>query len=307
MDFKRVFIVVTMDCERPRTETNLKATGPMSWEDSDAFIRGYVKIAHDFNFPVSFFLHPEVAIAQKELFLELEKKGACIDGLHLHPWKFSDGKYRAHLGGMSEEDQRAIILKAIALYQSGLNRRPKYFRPGTFSANDATYRVLVDLGFRGGSLSVPGRIYKDLYAIWTGCYPDPHRANKEMRQLEGDLPFANMPLTCDNSKLEKKGEHYFYRDLRPDYEEVDYNVLVTNVVNQLKQRKPAIPVINLVTHNENDYNDYANRVCKNYITVLNEITKVCKSEGLEVEGTTIDKICDMVFKLPIKENIFNAV
>jgi len=302
----RIFICITMDCERPRAQTDTRATGPLSWEDSESSIRGYTQIAAEYGFPISFFLHPEVVMEQKKLFLELEGGGACIDGLHLHPWKFGDGKYRAHLGGLSEKDQRAVISEAIALFQVGLGRRPLYFRPGTFSANDATFRILVDLGFKGGSLSVPGRIYKELNAIWTGCLPDPHRANQNFRQLEGNLPFANMPLTCDLSKLEEKNGRYLYRDLRPDYTDANYNQIVTNIVSQLKKRNPFIPVINLVTHNDHDYTNGNDPVCKNYRIVLNEIKKVCKLEGIKAEGTTFNKICDKVLDLPSQKHDFIA-
>src|SRR5690606_19128288 len=114
---------------------------------------------------------------------ELEGQGACL-GLHLHPWKFGDGTYRAHFGGLTEAQQRAALSEAIALWQRAIGRRPRYFRPGTFSANDASYRVLVDLGFRGGSIAAPGRVYPDLSSIWTGAEKDPHRPHATFRQLK---------------------------------------------------------------------------------------------------------------------------
>ncbi|MFC1798460.1 hypothetical protein ACFLZL_01475 [Thermodesulfobacteriota bacterium] len=304
---KKIYVVITMDCERPRTETRESATGPQNWDESHEFIIAYVKHAQGYDYPVSFFLHPEVAIAHSDLLLKLEKEGCFIDGLHIHPWKFGDGKYKAHFGGMDRTEQIAIISEASAIYQSGLKRRPKYFRPGTFSANDYTISVLEDLGFRGGSLSVPGRVYLDINAVWTGCPVDPHRTNRIFRMVEGDMNFANMPLTCDLSNLEEINGRFFYRDLRPDYQDANYHKIASNIVDQLLQRNPAVPVINMVTHNDNNYTDPENRVCKNFVTVLNEITNACRKAGVKPVGTTFDKICDLVLEMPYKAKDFAFV
>lgn len=294
----RVYIVITLDCERPRTETNDAASGPRDWKESEASIRGYVQLAREHGYSVSTFLHPEVAVAHASLLLELEAGGTCIDGLHLHPWKFGDGKYGAHLGSLSATEQCAVISEAIAVWQSGLSRRPLFFRPGTFSANDHTFRVLADLGFRGGSVSVPGRVYPDLNAIWTGCPPDPHRTHPSFRQMVGPMEFANMPLTVDMSHVEKRNGRAFHKDLRPD-DDGDFQTMASNIVKSLKQRSPDIPVINMVTHNDNDFTDESNRVRSNYMAVLSAITDACHAAGLQPVSKSIADICDLVLAQPI--------
>lgn len=300
---KEVYILVTMDVEVPRQHP--EASGPEDWHSSEAYIRGYADLASERGFPVSFFIHPEAAARHAAMFEELKKnRGAFIDGLHLHPWKFGDGKYRAHLGGLTANEQRAVISEAIAVWQAAFGRRPLYFRPGTFSANDSTFRILADLGFRGGSVSAPGRVYLDLYSVWTAAVPDPHRPHRCFRQLEGDLPFANIPLTQDFSKLDKKGERYYHRDLRPDYDDVDHRVLVNHVVEQLAQRRPAFPVIHFVTHNDNDYTDPDNRVRRNYETVLDAILDVCAKAGLRAVGSTVEEVCDVVLRQPVRRAEF---
>ncbi len=189
----RLHVVITMDVEPPTPDTHPTATGPENCANSEKFIRGYVERAAEFGFPVTFFIHPGVAVEQADLFEELKGRGGCVEGLHLHPWKFRDGKYRAHFGGLGERDLRAVLLESISMWRSGMGRRPLYFRPGTFSANDHMYQVLADLGFRGGSCSVPGRIWPRMNAVWTGAAPDPHRAHPVFHQNVGSLPFANMP------------------------------------------------------------------------------------------------------------------
>ena len=299
----KIYVSVSMDCERDRTFTDPTASGPADFAASAAWVRAYAELAGAYGWPVTFFLHPEVAEGQSDLFLELESQGACL-GLHLHPWKFGDGKYRAHFGGLSEQDQRAAMSEAIALWQRAIGRRPEYFRPGTFSANDATYRVLVDLGFKGGSISAPNRVYRDLNSIWTGAEKDPHRPHPYFRQLKGTLPFGNVPLTHDYSKLEDVNGRRFHRDLRPDYYDADYQLIANNIVEQLLERRPAIPVIHMVTHNDHDYTDPEDRVRKNYDVVLKEIDQACRSRGIEPVGATIEELAGMVLALPVEDEAF---
>ena len=47
----RVYVLVTMDVERPRLDKN--ASGPENWDASAAYIRGYTEQAAAHGFPVS--------------------------------------------------------------------------------------------------------------------------------------------------------------------------------------------------------------------------------------------------------------
>ena len=269
---KKIYVVVTMDVEPLTGDTHPTATGPETWEQSEKFIRGYAEQAGKYGYPVSYFIHPEVAVAQAALFEELNQEGHCVDCLHLHPWKFRDGKYKAHFGELSENDMRAALGESIAMWQSGFGRRPLYFRPGTFSANDMMYKVLVDMGFRGGSCSMPGRVWPRMKAIWTGAEPDPHRPHASFRLAVGDLEFGNMPNSADfSSWAVAKGSNFqmvegethshdnntvaCHRDLRPDWRDNDYHAVANNIVEQLIERNPSIPVLTENTHNDNDHSD----------------------------------------------------
>jgi hypothetical protein len=238
-------------------------------------------------------IHPEVTAPHRDLFLDLEGKGACL-GLHIHPWKFADGHYRAHFGGLSEGQQYAIVSEAAAMWYGNMGKRPRFFRPGTFSANDSTFSVLNALGFLGGSVSIPGRVYPDLNAVWAGAMLDPHRANRTFRQLPGDLDFVNIPLSVDISGLEDRNGRKFHWDLRPDWEAADYKRIVGNIVSQVLDRAPEVPVVHIVTHNDNDFSDDKDRVCRNFEPVLREITSACRSAGAEPVGATFADIVELV-------------
>lgn len=292
-----IYVLVTMDVE-PALPADRPAasTGPLNYEDSRRFIRGYSDIAGEFGCPVTYMIHPEAAAAHPDLFHEEEARGACL-GLHLHPWKFGDGHYKAHFGGLSEPMQIAILSEAISIWRQAIGRRPEYFRPGTFSANDNTFGVLEQLGFLGGSVSIPGRVYPDLNAVWAGAVPDPHRANRHFRQMPGDLGFVNIPLSVDFSEQQDRDGRLFYWDLRPDWRAADYRRIATNMVAQLIARDPKVPVIQMVTHNDNDFSNPNDRVCGNFRTALTEVTEAIRKAGKCAVGSTFANVGERVRKL----------
>lgn len=291
---KKIFVLVTMDVEMvlpsPKPDG---ASGPSSYAESERYIIGYDRYAREYGYPVSYMIHPEVTPNHSELFLQLEAEGACL-GLHVHPWKFSDGHYKAHFGGLSQPEQLAILSEATAMWQANMGKRPRFFRPGSFSANDSTFEALDTLGFLGGSCSIPGRVYPDLNAVWAGATPDPHRANRVFRQVPGNLDFVNVPLSVDLSSHEVRGGREFCWDLRPDWQNADYRVIATNIVEQVVARDPQVPVVHMVTHNDNDYSNPDDRVCRNYQTVLRELTDAIRRVGAEPTGATFDEVCNMV-------------
>ena len=291
-----MYIVITMDCERLRQDTNDQASGPSSWQESEASISGYCDIARKHGLPVTLFLHPEVVCAHRDLLLDLELSGTCIDGLHLHPWKFADGQYNTHLGRLDERSQIAVLSEAIAEYRCVLGRRPRYFRPGWFSANDSTYRVLVQLGFRGGSVSAPERIYPDIGAIWASSPKDPHLPNGIFRNVRGCVPFGEMPLTCDFSRPFTSGNRRGFMDLRPDNLNAEHQQMVDSILTQIISRQPVVPVINIVTHNEHDYSDPSDIVRQRYDKLLGYIIDGCCKRNIEPIGETIKTVIDLIFK-----------
>lgn len=294
---KELLIVITMDCEKPNETGIAGVTGPPSWDESAQFIEAYAAIAAGYGFPVSFFTHPEVGIQHRDLFYRLKGSGCSISGLHLHPWKYDSQRYRQHLGHMDENSQRDILTSAIAEWTRGLDQKPLYFRPGTFSANDATFRILAELGFVGGSLSVPGRVFPDLGSVWAGCPPDPHLADPTFRIQPGRMHFANMPLTVDFSETRRRGVRCWHPDLRPDQSFHDLDAQVSAVVEQILGRNPSVPVLNIVTHNDNDYSNANDPTCRNFKSILAAIRQKTANNNIDCTGATIDEICDRVFAL----------
>jgi hypothetical protein len=305
---QEITIVLTMDCEPTTTTSHPAATGPISWDAGEDAVRGFAELAEEYNLPVTLFIHPEAAVAQAVMFRELEDRGACL-GLHMHPWKYSlwrhqGRKYFAHYGGLSVTEQQELLAESSVVWCQSIGHRPEYFRPGTFSANDAIFQVLEGLGFRGGSCSAPGRLIPDMQAIWTGAQSDPHRASTVFRQAAGGLNFANMPLSADFSRpLTGPAGRSMFADFRPDIDwlrqyDVSYRTIATNIVRQVCERTPAVPVLNSITHNHYAYRDATDPVYGRIRVMLDEMMCACGKAGLRVSGATLKDVADEVLALP---------
>jgi len=305
---KEIKVVVTMDCEPRKSAQHPEATGPAEWSLGQRAVEGYAAIARRYGFPVTLFVHPETAIAQADIYGRLRDDGACL-GLHIHAWKFAlsyhgGQRYMAHYGGLSEEEQRGLLGEAGALWQSAFGEWPLYFRPGTFSANDSMFRVLVDMGFRGGSCSIPGRAMPEMQAIWTGAQPDVHRAHACFRQIAGTLDFVNMPLAVDLSRSLKTAKGWvIHPDLRPDIDwqkqyGLSYAEIADSMVEQIIQRSPRVPVINLVSHNHFDYSNAADPAALRLVQSLDAIKQACGKAGVDMVGATLKQVVDEMLVLP---------
>ncbi len=306
---KEIHVVITMDCEPITTMTHGSSTGPSTWDLGERAVRGYGAIGKAFGFPITYFIHPETASEQAALFVELEQgHGACL-GLHMHPWKYSMSthngrKYLEHYGGLTEEQQRELITEASATWVNAIGRHPTYFRPGTFSANDAVFKVLNELGFRGGSCSLPGRMMPEMRAAWVGAIPDPHRGHESFRLAEGSLDFVNMPLSTDFSRaLKGKLGATFHPDLRPDIDwmkeyQLTYYDIATSIVEQLLQRKPTVPCINLVSHNHFDYSNPLDPAAARLRQAMEAIQTACDAQNIQAVGATMADITAKVLAMP---------
>ena len=113
-------------------------------------------------------------------------------GLHCHI-----GSQIFELGAYPAAEQRAIVAEAMGIWEGALGQPPIYFRPGCNSANDETFGVLLDLGFRGGSIAAPHQAWAKNHCVWTAADPYPHRANLSFRQFAGDSEFVDVPMSVD--------------------------------------------------------------------------------------------------------------
>ena len=263
-------------------------TGPANRAGSERSIRGFVYRSGELGFPVTFFVNPEVAVEQAGLFGELRQRGCLVEVLHLHLRKFRAGDSRSHVGGPGESGMRAILCEAVSMWQPGMGCRAV-----TFSANGLMYRVPADLVCRGGPCSLPGRVRQRMSAAWTGAAPDPHRAHAPSRQLAGGLPFANVTVSADFSRVRAAA------GIRR--QEANYETSAAHNTQSVHQRGATIPVMDCIMHNDGDLSDPGDRVLRN---LLRARQAKANGAGMTPVGATIEAIVDVVLAEPDRSLAF---
>ncbi len=295
-----IYVVLTMDCEPALFECSplaikLSGTGPATHEEGESSIRAYVEAADRERYPVTLFAHPEVAVAQTGLLLELQNAGACL-GMHLHPYKFDPVRYPRDLGYFTAAEQTEMITAATEVWSDALGQHPRFFRGGVYSANDATFGVLLDLGFEGGSLSVPGRVLPRAMAIWAGAELYPHRANLSFRHIKGDSDFIEVPMSSDISRPMESGELGEIGFEWPYVASTKYkhDAIVRNVIARGIDDGAAFPTYVTNTHQDQDYADPEHPASVNLQTIFRTLRETASEFGVGLTGRTIGEMCDLV-------------
>jgi len=294
-----LFVVLTADCETAHCDLDppalaMSGSGPADYAESERSIRGYAAVANGYGFPLTLFIHPEVAAAHPDLFLELERGGACL-GLHVHPYKLLGERYSQDLGAYSAPAQSEMLSRCQERWATALGTKPLYFRAGYFSANDHTFRVLAELGFRGGGVSIPGRILPTHQSIWAGADPYPHRAHLDFRHLRGDSDFIEVPVAVDFGQPLERGaageRGYAWPYVPAGYR---HRETIQGILERIRADEPPVAAIVLDTHNDQEYSDPTHPSRRNLELILETTIAHARILGLHPRGATIQTVCDVV-------------
>ena len=296
---KKVYVLLTMDCETTRSDVTpharrMSGSGPADYRESERSIYFYVETAKAYGFPVTLFAHPEVALENTNLLQTLQDQGACL-GLHLHPYKLRGGRYKYDLGAYSARTQREIIQEAMEIWASALGKAPRYFRAGYFSANDCTFGVLRELGFVGGSLSNPGRVLPAHCSVWAGAEPYPHRAHLGFRLIRGNSDFINVPVSAAFGRPVAQGhageQGYEWSYVPHTY---DHRAVIRDVLNRFRTEDPRFGTLVTDSHNDQDYSDPGHPARQNLELILRSIGDFCEQMEMLPVGITLDALCELV-------------
>ena len=298
---RSVYVLLTMDCETARSDLTphalrMSGSGPADYEESARSICGYAETAATYGYPVTFLAHPEVAIENADVLLDLRDRTACL-GLHVHPYKLRHRKYQQDLGVYSAVEQSGIVSGAMHVWESALGHPPRYFRAGYFSVNDQTFGVLSDLGFAGGSLSIPGRVLPGHHSLWAGAENYPHRAHHQCRLTAGESKFINVPVSVAFGRPVRRGHageqghEWLYVPHR-----YDHAAVIRDVLDRFRRDEPRFPVIVTDSHNDQEYLDPKHPARLNFELILNSIRDTCTQMGLRPEGITLDALCRLVLE-----------
>lgn len=288
-----LYVCMTMDVERigPCSPTG----GPPDWAFGARSVQHYCQNLAKFQFPATLFVVPDTAVEQGDLLRDIAADTGSELALHMHPqcWKDNYENFEGHdyLGGYTAEEQHQMLTEALAQVGDALGDRPRAFRGGNFSANDDTYRVLVDLGFTHGSVSQPGRSVPRFKACWKDAILDVHFAHKAFRQVSGDLDFVEVPLTSDQTRT----DHWTgVGDVRIEDATVDE---ITKAARQEIGRQVGddVPLKHLciLTHNTVNYwsedeSDGGRRGV--LLNALDQICEIAEDLGLDVQGATLASV-----------------
>ncbi len=300
LDNRDVLILFTMDVEPP-ARADGRTSGPATAEQGSRRVREYADALAEFGYVPTYFVHPELGESQADLLLELQRRGAGL-GLHLHTAKCALSPRPCELGGLTRSEQITVLAAGRDLFDRYFGFRPRIFRPGCFSASDCTYGVLHELGFVGGSISIPGRVWPERCCVWAGAEPHPHFANDRFRQLPGELPFVDIPLSVDRIaglRTHALGFQH-YADLRPGgvYSEDedsgrDHAVLLRHMAQQLAEEQPGLKTIVIDVHNDRDFIDLQTTSGRQLQILLTGLEPILAEFGLRAVSATIEQAIDM--------------
>lgn len=294
-----IILLATMDCEPVRDEVpeqlrGISVSGPGNRDLSERAIGGYIESCAARDIPVTLFLHPEVAAYHTAMLLDLERNGHCL-GLHLHPYKLAEAGYRLDLGAYSAQQQGQLIGDALQRWRRIIGHHPAYFRAGYFSANDATYAVLEQLGFTGGSVSIPGRVLPAHQSVWAGAVDCPHRADAVFRQTSGAARFIEIPVSVDYRRPVKRGAAGEAGFEWPYLAATgyDFRAITIDIVERFRKEGPRFPVFVMDVHNDQDFSDPQHPASRNLQTVLDTLSSEAARYDLTVRALTLETLCKL--------------
>ena len=285
---EKLFIIFTMDCERILKYS--PTGGPETWEFSENTIKSFLKVLIDHDLSGTFFIVPNTAEKHVELFLEAQDCGFEL-GMHYHPQSFQYGRYNKYLGEYNYKEQLRQLSEAIKVWENALGFRPSSFRPGNCSANEFTYKVLYELGFRQGSTYIPNRYIPKWHAIWTNANPFPHH-------IKG-IDFLEVPITADIEEKVRKGDPVHLRI--EGYDENTLCSLVEKWINILVKREIILKTIVVITHNSIDYFSKESKYVRRLKKLIKSISNASRKFDLELVPINLRKLHELVdkFNLPI--------
>ena len=271
----------SMDCEATQH----------SVDDADLGYRGasgYADILDEHGLRGTFFIIPGDAASCPEFYRSLPGRDHEV-GLHVHP---GDEGFFEFAGVMGPDEQREMIAAAKDRWAQAMGFEPVCICMGYASANDYTYGVLEDLGFKYGQVGLPGRRLIATASVWEGAPLYIHYANRYNRLLPGDLDFVEVPHTTDPESYMWGGKHP--QDLRVELVDAKnhWYTVYKDVMRQLKDESLPVRVIRGVTHNTFDYSDTDDFRCQTLTGMIDGIRRILADAECELIPATIGMIVE---------------
>lgn len=271
----------SMDCEATQHAVNDAGLGRRG-------ALGFADILDANGLKGNFFVIPGDAESASELYRSIRDRGHEV-GLHLHP---GDEGFFEFAGVMSPDEQRELVEKAKARWTDAMGFEPVTFCMGYGSANDYTYGVLEDAGFKYGQVCIAGRRLAETACVWEGAPLYLHYANRWNRLLPGTLDFVDVPHTVDPESYMWGGKHA--QDLRVELVDAKnhWYTIEKAVKRQIANPSVSVKVIRGVTHNTFDYSNPANFRRETLAGMIAAIRTIIEKAGCVMKPATLGAIVE---------------
>jgi peptidoglycan/xylan/chitin deacetylase (PgdA/CDA1 family) len=279
MDHNTLRVCFTMDCEQ--IAALAYQGGPETWELGERAIHGYCETLRQAGLWATLFVVPQGADRYRKTLQQWADAGIEV-GLHYHP---QDHGYPEYFGACTSDEQEVMLREAIEHWSQQLGLQPMVFRPGNFSASDATFPTLVRLGFRAGSVSLPLRNFTQARANWVGAPLDPHFAHPANRLLAGELDFLEVPVTVDWESMVWGGRTPL--DLRIELVDSRSHGFTIRKAVQRQLDSGVPPTVVVYTHNIFDYSDRSEFRRKVLDGIIEEIGRTAELHDLNLQPFTL--------------------
>jgi len=269
-----LYLLMSADCEATGHSVDDAALGERE-------TRGLLEIAAQEGMRVTLFVIPGDLEASPTLYREAHDAGHEV-GLHIHP---ADQGYGEFLGVYGPDEQRAIVSEASDRFAAVMGFEPLAGCPGYHSANDHTFPVLVELGFRHGCVSTPTRVLPECAAVWAGAPLDIHYAHPANRLMQGGLDFVNIPHTIDPESRVWGGKTPL--DLRVEAVDAkDHWYTMRKAVERQIAASAPLPYLSITTHNVFDYGEPDGFRRKTLLKMIGHARRVATGKGMALEPVT---------------------
>ncbi len=269
---------IQVDCESTQHALRDPALGERA-------TRGLGQLFAETGTKGTFFVIPGDLAVHPALYRELRGQGHEI-GLHVHPAESGHGEF---LGVAGPEEQRAILAEAIDAFAQAMGGPPKSFCPGYFSANDATFGILEELGFTHGAVSCPTRNLPQCAAVWGPSSLDPRYAHRYNRMLDGGVDFVDLPVTVDpDSRMWGGGQPL---DLRVELVDAkNHFYTIDKAVRRQLAAGTPVKQLHALTHNVFDYSEPKNFRRETYAGMVAAARAIAEREKLAFQGATLAEV-----------------
>ncbi|MEA3400049.1 MAG: hypothetical protein U9R79_02280 [Armatimonadota bacterium] len=292
-DREHLYFCYFMDCQTPQKPGGGK---DQTWEVAERAVHGLAEVfaERDLIHALGFCSEPEVARRQSALFREMADLGAW-QALHFQVRGYrpagatEDFDWERPLTDYDYEEQKAVIATAKDEWEQALGMPVEDFGACCAQANDYTFPILAELGFRQSYCSAPGRYNPAAGQMWWGAFPHSHHASSKSRLVCGELPLYEFTLTRTLVPQEVSPGVWMVDDLRAERERVfdDAMAIAEASVRDMMRRDHPILYVHVPTHNTWDVTDIAHPRREAVETAIDVARALAEMLDLELVPATL--------------------